>query len=238
VSRESEHIEFEELNDYLDGRLDGRATTRLEEHVRACAQCSAELDELRSLLSSVASLPRTMLPADDIWADLKASIDERKQVMLPVVGGAGRRDSLAHGIRRIPWRTQAFMAIAAVLLVVVSSGITTLVLRRGGETEEIVLPESVGAAPMLPASFRVAEGKYITTIDELKVAFEAQRGSLNPQTVRTVEHSLSVIDSAISEARDALLADPGNRTLVDLLSASYQRKLDLLRRSSELTPRT
>lgn len=237
MSRELEHIEFEELNDYLDGRLDSRATTRLEEHVRACAQCSAELEELRNLLSSVASLPRTMLPADDIWADLKTSIDERKQVTLPVVGGSGHRDSLVSGIRRIPWRTQAFMAIAAVLLVVVSSGITTLVLRRGGETD-IVLPESVGAAPVLPASFRVAEGKYITTIEELKVAFESQRGSLNPQTVRTVEHSLSVIDSAISEARDALLADPGNRTLVDLLSASYQRKLDLLRRSSELTPRT
>jgi hypothetical protein len=237
VSRELEHIEFEELNDYLDGRLDSRATTRLQEHVRECARCSAELEELRNLLSSVASLPRTMLPADDVWADLKASIDERKQVTLPVVGGAGHRDSLANGIRRIPWRTQAFMAVAAVLLVVVSSGITTLVLRRGGETD-MVLPESVVAAPVLPASFRVAEGKYITTIDELKVAFEAQRGSLNPQTVRTVEHSLSVIDLAISEARDALLADPGNRTLIDLLSASYQRKLDLLRRSSELTPRT
>jgi len=237
MSRELEHIEFEELNDYLDGRLDSHATTRLEEHVRACAQCSAELDELRGLLSSVALLPRTMLPADDIWADLKTSIDERKQVTLPVVGGAAHRDGLAKASRRNSWRTQAFMAVAAVMLVVVSSAVTTILLRRGEKTA-VVLPEYGGAAPVLPASFRVAEGKYITTIDELKVAFEAQRGSLNQQTVRTVEHSLTVIDSAISEARDALLADPGNRTLVDLLSASYQRKLDLLRRSSELTPRT
>ena len=137
------------------------------------------------------------------------------------------------------------MAIAALILVVVSSGVTTLVLRSGSQPiadadgrARNVLPSDVGAAPVLPASFRLAEGKYISTIDELRVAFEAQRGRLNPETVRTVEHSLSVIDSAISEARDALLADPGNRTLVDLLSASYQRKLDLLRRSSELTPRT
>ena len=42
-------------------------------------------------------------------------------------------------------------------------------------------------------------------------------------------------DSAIAEARAALLADPNNGMLVDLLSASYQRKLDLLRRTSELS---
>jgi hypothetical protein len=101
-----------------------------------------------------------------------------------------------------------------------------------------MLPQDISVAPVLPASFAVAEGKYVITIEELKSAFHAQRSSLNPETVRTVEHSLAVIDSAIAEARDALLADPGNRTLVDLLSASYQRKLDLLRRTSELTPRT
>ena len=91
---------------------------------------------------------------------------------------------------------------------------------------------------MLPASFRLAEGQYTQTIDELRLAVDAQRAHLNPETVRTVDRSLAVVDSAIAEARAALLADPGNRTLVDLLSASYQRKLDLLRRTSELSSRT
>ena len=91
---------------------------------------------------------------------------------------------------------------------------------------------------MLPASFAAAEGKYVVTIEELRTAFEAQRSTLSPETVRTVDHSLAVIDSAITEARNALVADPGNRTLVDLLSATYQRKLDLLRRTSELSSRT
>jgi hypothetical protein len=89
--------------------------------------------------------------------------------------------------------------------------------------------------PMLPASFRVTEGEYNRTIDELVQAVDAQRSRLNPATVRTIDHSLAVIDSAIAEARGALIADPNNATLVDLLSASYQRKLDLLRRTSELS---
>ncbi|HEX6278078.1 MAG TPA: hypothetical protein VFZ53_33770, partial [Polyangiaceae bacterium] len=85
---------------------------------------------------------------------------------------------------------------------------------------------------------RVAEGHYTQTIDELRLAVDAQRAQLNPETVRTVDRTIAVIDSAIAEARAALLADPNNRTLVDLLSASYQRKLDLLRRTSELGSRT
>ena len=90
---------------------------------------------------------------------------------------------------------------------------------------------------MLLASFRATEGEYARTIDELRTAFEAQRSQLSPGTVNTVLRSLAVVDSAIAEARSALLADPNNRTLVDLLSASYQRKLDLLRRTSELGSR-
>ena len=90
---------------------------------------------------------------------------------------------------------------------------------------------------MLPASFRATEGEYTRTIEELRLALVAQRSRLSPETIRTVDRSLAVIDSAIAEGRAALLSDPGNRTLVDLLSASYQRKLDLLRRTSELTSR-
>ena len=90
---------------------------------------------------------------------------------------------------------------------------------------------------MLLASFRATEGEYARTIGELRAAFDAQRSQLSPETVRTVERSLAVVDSAIAEARDALIADPNNRTLVDLLSATYQRKLDLLRRTSELSSR-
>jgi len=83
----------------------------------------------------------------------------------------------------------------------------------------------------------MAEGEYSRAIGELLQAVDAQRSRLSPETIRTVDHSLAVIDSAIAEARNALVADPNNATLVDLLSASYQRKLDLLRRTSELSSR-
>jgi hypothetical protein len=99
-------------------------------------------------------------------------------------------------------------------------------------------PGASSAARVLPASFRRAEGEYLRTIDELRSTLQVQRAVLKPETVATVEHSLSVVDLAIEEARQALLNDPSNQTLLDLLTASYERKLDLLRRAADLGART
>jgi len=49
-----------------------------------------------------------------------------------------------------------------------------------------------------------------------------------------VDRSLADIDAAISETRDALVSDPENTTLVDILSSHYERKVDLLQRATEL----
>jgi hypothetical protein len=130
------------------------------------------------------------------------------------------------------------LAVAAVVLMAISSLTTTFVLRnRTIQLGNVPKPDS-DATLVLPASFAQAEAEYQRTIDELKLAVDTQRGQLNPETIRTVDRSLAVVDSAIAEARGALLADPNNRMLIDLLSSSYERKLELLRRASELGSRT
>jgi hypothetical protein len=56
--------------------------------------------------------------------------------------------------------------------------------------------------------------------------------------VETVERSLHVADAAIAEARDALARDPANGLLAEIFASNYERKIDLLRRATELAPRT
>lgn len=239
-----EHLSFEVLNDLVDGRLDPPDTSRAQAHLDVCEACAAEHEALRSVMAGALTLPKAVLPPSDIWPDLKKSLDSRKTVVLPGTSVAALTDGRGHE-RRISWRSGAFLAAAAVILVVLSSGITALVLRRPSEVtlrdSSRVLPQP-GPLPdapggMLPVIFRQTESEYTRTIDELKLAVDTQRSRLNPETIRTVDHSLAVVDSAIAEARAALTADPNNRMLVDLLSASYQRKLDLLRRTSELGSR-
>jgi putative zinc finger protein len=234
------HVPFETLSDYVDGSLERAEALVLERHLAGCQVCSAEHHALRAMLSSSADLPDSVLPPDDIWPDLKLALNSRKLVALPtsesVKGGA---PTVLHR-RRLAWHSNVRLAAAAVILVVASSSITAVVLRLSdgrGLTE--ITPQRAPdrldpSRSVLPVSFRQTELEYNRTIDELELAVNTQRGQLTPETIRTVDRSLAVIDSAIAEARAALVADPNNRMLVDLLSSSYQRKLDLLRRTSEL----
>jgi len=75
---------------------------------------------------------------------------------------------------------------------------------------------------------------YESAARDLERVLAERRGRLSPSTVRTLTESLSVIDRAIGEARDALRRDPASRDLFDLLDSVYRQKLDLLRRANAL----
>ena len=85
----------------------------------------------------------------------------------------------------------------------------------------------------LPASFAATEAAYLDDLAELHAAFVAQRHALAPATITVVERSLAAIDAAIAEARAALVADPANQALAELLSTTYRQKVELLRRAAE-----
>jgi hypothetical protein len=243
--QQERHIPFDELNDYVDGRLDQTQAVELTSHLSACSACAREHDDLLSLLRVAGSISREVLPPSTVWADVKATIDRRKEVVLPTGARTDPMPTRRDGDASSPWRRRAFLGAAALVLITASSAITAIVLRIGGGSTSIAAgtgvdaPESQKTATaVLPVAFRLAENGYIRTIDELHSALDAQRADLKPETVAAVERSLAVVDSAIAEARSALLDDPSNRTLVDLLSASYQRKLDLLQQASGLDRRT
>ena len=235
-----EHLEFETLNDLVDGRLDARASDRANSHLAVCQTCASEHRSLTALMAATKALPVSVLPEQDIWPELKEALNSGKTLVLPNAA-AGKGGAPALGGRSNSRRFGALLAAAAVVLVVLSSWLTTLVLRRDVAAPVALGRDSVGpetrrgrATNLLPANFQQAEREYNRTIDELQIAVNTQRSQLNPETVRTIDRSLAVVDSAIAEARSALLADPNNALLVDLLSGTYQRKLDLLRRTSEL----
>ena len=180
------------------------------------------LDEL------AAALPREIAPPADLWPAIRAELAPRS----------------ARGVR---W-TAGWRLAAAALVVAASSSILTLVAVRAregaGETAVVVTPDRapaqsrIPAPAQLPAHLVVAERGYARSIDALWRTLDERRDSLAPSTVATVERSLRIADSAIAEARSALEQDPANRVLADLLVSNYERKIDLLRRATELAPRT
>jgi hypothetical protein len=63
---------------------------------------------------------------------------------------------------------------------------------------------------------------------------ESEKTTLSPETVAKLKKSIEVIDAAILEARRALAADPANKAIIEMLNASYNQKLDLLKRTTDM----
>lgn len=219
----TDHPSFEQLSDLADGDLGPDVAGALEPHLAECAACRTQLAQLRAVIARAGILSATMEPPAEAW---------------PAVRGRLRPHSQSATRRQLWIREWGLRAAAAIVLVAGSSAVTVLALRARPAAHVVSSPPGRATAPAVPAAVRAVERSYADVLDELTVTVRAQRGTLAPQTIATLERTLRVIDEAIAEARAALAADPGNGTLLDVLSANYEQKVELLRRVSELPART
>jgi hypothetical protein len=175
----------------------------------------SKLDELAS---RVAALPRSIEPPDDLWPSVRAGITS-PQILL------------------IAWWQRPVILAAAGLLLIAGSSLATLSLTRRSEsapeTRAMAAQPSVAGNDAL-AQFTRTETDYIRTVNQLSAVLESQQSELAPGTIAKLRESLRVIDAAIVEARAALAADPSNKHLTEILSATYQQKVDLIRRTTEM----
>lgn len=214
------HPDVSHLNDFVDARLAGETQREVERHLADCASCREEVADLRRLLTAATVLPEALPAPDGLWADVRATIDARQVVAMPGVQVAPRF-----------WSTRMLVA-AATALVVLSSGTTALLLR---DRAPAVTP---GGVTLLPAAWLSTETGYIESAASLQSQLDAQRAVLDTATVAAVERALTTVDAAIAEARDALLRDPANAALLDLLASNHRQKVDLLRRATQLASST
>ncbi|MES2179106.1 MAG: hypothetical protein V4550_14690 [Gemmatimonadota bacterium] len=225
----TDHLSFDQLCDLQDGALDLRDASAARDHMRSCAACAEQFAELSALGSAAAALPRVIDPPADLWGDIRAELAPRQP----------RRFA-----REYHWSRSNLVAAAAVIAVV-SSALTAVAIRRVDPRPDTVVAAAAAApepatavAVALPARLAMTEVGYTKSVEALQRTLAERRSSLAPSTVATVERSLRIADSAIAEARTALAQDPGNKALVKLFASNYERKIDLLRRATELSPRT
>lgn len=217
------------LDDYVGGDLPEEARAPVEEHVAACALCRTEVESLRQIVARAWELPKSIDPPADAWSTIRAAI--------------ARDDAVARGDDSVSrfgfWKRPYLLAAAAIIVAVVSSAGTVVYMnahqagalasgRIGGNPSTETTPASL-------AAFTIEENNYLRTASMLQDLLDQQKGSLAPETVAQLEASLRTIDEAILEARNALASDPANKMLVEMLSANYRQKVDLLRRTTEMT---
>lgn len=231
------HLPADLLSDVVDGLASGPSERRVEEHLEQCAGCRAEFELLRATQARARALPREVAPPDVVWAGVRAAVTRRTR------GGRGAGAAI-RAWRALATTERAWIAAAAVLVAVASAGLTAVAMR--GEPDlhaplpvPVFAPETTASQPMiLPASVREVERNLAPAVAALERTLAARRNAMLPRTAATIEHSLSVINQAIQEARAACVNDSTNAALVDALSRGYEQKIDLLKRATELAPRT
>lgn len=208
------------LDDLVDGDLGEALASEVRAHLDSCAACRAEECRRRELVLEATSLPREIEPSRDLWPGIAARLAEP----------AGTRTS------RPPrgWMV-AGLAAAAVLLVAGTALVTARIVRS---RSQVVAEHPVTPAGIVPAAvmseLTAPQADLERAADALRAALESQRGQLSPATIKVVDENLAIIDAAIDRLQEALREDPGNRALVTLLTATWERKIDLLQTASEL----
>jgi hypothetical protein len=198
------------------------------EHIAACAICAAEVESLNMILARAADLPRSIDPPAEAWANIRAAIERDEKAV------ATRRVGSSAGL----WRRPYVLAAAAVVLVLLSSGGTAMYMRAragDGDPSRSASLNAVGATPASLAAFTIEENNYLRNVAVLQDLLDQQESLLAPETVAQLKASLRTIDEAILEARNALARDPANKMLIEMLSGTYRQKVDLLRRTAEMT---
>ena len=237
----------DQLSDYLDDELEGAEREAVEQHLRGCADCRAVLNDLKRVVAQAQTIPPRP-PEADLWAGIAERITEFQPTatVVPFAARTGRRVAL----------TMPQLAAAAVVLMAASAGIAWQIADRSGRTGNAGMVAAAGAQPSNNArdastaavapgadvatgasivQVGYADAQYDAAVADLEKALTLGRGRLDTSTIAIVEHNLQIIDQAIAQAREALAADPANSYLSGHLVEARRRKLDLLRRATELT---
>jgi anti-sigma-K factor RskA len=216
------------LDDYVTGELTEDARGPVADHIAACEICRAEVESLEQILAQAAELPKSIDPPAGAWLNIRAAIGRDKNAI-----------AAEHTLSERFWRRPYVLAAAVVLVAVLSSGGTALYMNSrdhdAGSTRTAAGYQGSEATPASLAAFTIEENTYLRNVAVLQDLLDQQEASLAPETVAQLKASLRTIDEAILEARNALARDPANKMLIEMLSGTYRQKVDLLRRTTEMT---
>jgi hypothetical protein len=137
--------------------------------------------------------------------------------------------------RRSRWTPMFAQAAAIVLLIGASSGLTYLAMK---DDRPVVIERPTTEYTFERAAFGSSYtlgSDYLDTRADLLARFEQDLERLSPEQRQDVETSLDVIREAIDDINAALLQDPDNTLLQDLLMKTYHEELNVMRKVGGMT---
>jgi len=201
------HPNEETLNDYIDELLPEDRKLEVRRHLDECPECKRTVAELRELVARASRLGEIEPPRD----------------LLPGIRTATKRP----GFGWMRW-VAAAAAVGFVAL------LTVLQMGNGGTSVETAGDPGSSIEALL-ANFRNAETEYVRATNLLAQRLEDRRAELEPEILAVLEKNLAQIDAAIAEVRLTLDPDRADVENRQILTALYDKKLQILWRASRLS---
>lgn len=140
-------------DDLIDAAADGHELAPNEaEHLRACAECRAQVSRLQALRTRLAALPRTVAARTDGWPQLRETIRARR----------------ANRTRRRVFVSAASLGLAAVLVFAVVRGMPTPEVNTAPAASELAELREI-APPIVVAAMAANLTIYDAALQELEV---------------------------------------------------------------------
>jgi anti-sigma factor RsiW len=245
-------IDCEELESllplYLEGEAGDAERRAVERHAAGCPRCAALLEDVNAIVREAGELP-ALTPSRDLWPDIEARIQPS---VVPL--SAARAEKEARVQRASPLWTTGRLAAAAAALVVSTAGITYVATTHADSLRTTVasVPAAASGVPdsqstrasalsggaVRNASSLSSEQLYDQEIAHLQTIVRERRSLLDTTTIAVIQRNLAIIDSAITQSRAALAADPNSRFLNEQLNSVLGQKVELLRTAALLPART
>lgn len=198
---------------YLERELDATEQAWMTAHQSACVDCAALVRDLEAIVAESQALPG-MTPSRDLWSGIEARLDT---TVIPISAAAAQ----TRVARTVSVRT---FAIAAAMLVAVTSGITWRLAVRGDAAGDKATPTAVASSPAAIAD------STDRVNDEGLPGASVEIVAASPSTTSSVTSSTPALPASGSTTRLASRTaafDNRNDTDADVV---YEREISALRR--------
>ena len=196
-----------QCGEYMERDLDQAEQAWMTTHQSACARCAALVRELQALVTQAQALPG-IAPSRDLWSGIESRLDT---AVIPISAAATHTRTA----RTVSVRT---VAIAATMLVAVTSGITWRIAARDSMT---------ASRAASPTASPAAVASTATNADDLGLpGASVEPVAASPSTTSSVPVSTTSGSTARLTARNASHDDRDDGA-ADVV---YEREISALRR--------
>ncbi len=204
------------ISEYMDGDLDTKKASMLEEHMKACPACRRLSRDFETIAQKAKTLTKRK-PSGQAWFKILERMKEETRETVSPVRIQKERFLL------IPLKLR--YAVSAALLLFLVGGAVLIgyrVLNRG------IFSKGNNGQEYALKKIKEAEEHYQLAIKALWEAVQAQKGNFDPEVAETFLTNLKLIDASLAECKKAVEGDPGNLDSRYYLLAVYKKKAELL----------